>query len=38
MLVHGELEMIARIFECLGLHINGGFIAMEFMLRVFYPF
>ena len=26
MLVHGELEMIARISECFGLLINGGFI------------
>ena len=37
MLVHGELETIARIFECFGLLINGGFIAMEFILRILCP-
>ena len=35
MLIHGELETIARISECFGLLINGGFIAMEFILRIF---
>ena len=34
MLVHGELETIALISECFGLLINGGFIAMGFILRV----
>ena len=38
MLVHGELETIARIFECLSLLINGGSVAMEPILRIFYPF
>ena len=38
MLVHEELETIARISECFGLLINGGFIAMEFILRIFCPF
>ena len=38
MMVHGELETIARISECFGLLINGGFIAMGFILWVFCPF
>ena len=37
MLVHGELKTIARISESFGLLINGGFIAMEFILRIFCP-
>ena len=38
MLIHGELETIARISECFGLLLNGGFIAMEFMPRIFCSF
>ena len=34
-MVHGELETTAQIFECFGLLINGGFIAMEFILWIF---
>ena len=32
MLICGEFEAFALISECLGLLINGGFIAMEFIL------
>ena len=32
MLICGEFEAFARIFECLCLLINDGFIAMEFIL------
>ena len=35
MLIYGEFEAFARIFECFGLLINGGFIAMEFILWIF---
>ena len=35
MLIYGEFEVFARISECLGLLINGGFIAMEFTLWIF---
>ena len=32
MLIYGEFETFVRLFECFGLLINGGFIAMEFIL------
>ena len=32
MLIDGEFEMFARISECFGLLINGGFLAIEFIL------
>ena len=32
MLVHGELETIARVFECFNLLIIGGSVAMEAIL------
>ena len=35
MLIYGEFRTIARIFDCFGLLINGGFIAMEFILWIF---
>ena len=37
MVVHGELEMIARISECFGFLINGGSVAMELVLLRFCP-
>ena len=35
MLIYGEFETFARISECFGLFINGGFLAMEFILWIF---
>ena len=35
MLIYEEFEAFARISECLGLLINGGFIAMDFILWIF---
>ena len=35
MLIYGEFETFARISECFGLLINGGFLAMEFLLWIF---
>ena len=32
MLIYGEFETFARISECFGLLINGGFLAIEFIL------
>ena len=32
MLIYGGFETFVRISECFGLLINGGFIAMEFIL------
>ena len=30
--IYGEFETFVQLFECFGLLINGGFIAMEFIL------
>ena len=38
MLIYGEFETFAWISECFGLLINGGFIAMEFILWIFFLF
>ena len=38
MLIYGEFEAFARISECLGLLINGCFIAKELILRIFWLF
>ena len=38
MLVYGESETIARLFECFDLLINGDFFAMDLILRTFFPF
>ena len=35
MMIYGEFEAFARISECLGLLLNGSFIAMEFILLIF---
>ena len=35
MRIYGEFEAFARISECFGLLINGSFIVMEFILRIF---
>ena len=35
MLIYGEFETFVRISECFGLLINGGLIAMEFILWIF---
>ena len=32
MMIDGEFETFAQISECFGLLINGGFLAMEFIL------
>ena len=38
MLVHGELETIARVFECFILLINDGSVVMEPILSNLLPF
>ena len=38
MLIYGEFEAFARIFEGLNLLINGGFTAKELVLRIFWLF
>ena len=35
MLIYGEFETFVRIFECFVPLINGGFIALEFILSIF---
>ena len=35
MRIYGEFEAFAQISECFGLLINGSFIVMEFILRIF---
>ena len=38
MMIYGEFEAFAQISECIGLLINGGFIAKELILRMFWLF